>query len=81
MEKLDAVLAYKAMFRFLDNYWERGHHNDEQIAVLLGNMSLETFGGDKPGDPSMWSDWLEAIEEVMAAQVHHSDEQSKGSTT
>lgn len=81
MEKLDAVLAYKAMFRFLDNYWERGNRNDDQIAVLLGSMSLETLGGGKPADPAMWSDWLEAIEEVMAAQVRHSDEQSKGSTT
>ena len=81
MEKLDAVLAYKAMFRFLDNYWERGNRNDDQIAVLLGSMSLETFSGGTPADPAMWDDWLKAIEEVMAVQVRHSDEQSKRSTT
>jgi hypothetical protein len=81
MEKLDAVLAYKAMFRFLENYWERGNRNDDQIAVLLGSMSLETFSEGTPADPAMWDDWLTAIEEVMAVQVRHSDEQSKRRTT
>jgi hypothetical protein len=81
MEKLDAMLAYRAMFRFLDNYWERGNRNDEQIAILLSSMDLEIFSGGMPADSAIWDDWLEAIEEVVAVQVRHSDEHSKGSTT
>ena len=72
MEKLDVVLAYKAMFRFLENYWERGERNDDDIAVLLGSMNMEIFQGGQPADPAMWSDWLDAIGEVMAEQARHS---------
>lgn len=74
MEKLDAVSAYKAMFRFLENYWERGKRHDDQIAVLLGSMRMETFQGDGPADSAMWSDWLDAIGEVTAVQVGRPDE-------
>lgn len=78
MEKMDAILAYKAMFRFLVNYWERGKRNDDQIAELLSSMNVDLFGnGDEPADPAMWDDWLEAIKEVMAVQVSHSERQGK----
>lgn len=81
MIQMDAKLAYRAMFRFLENYWERGGRTDEDIAGLLGSMSLDTFSGDEPADAAMWDDWLEAIEEVMAGQGRRSDEQSNGSAT
>lgn len=81
MVQMDAMMAYRAMFRFLENYWERGGRNDEDIAALLGSMNLDTFPGDEPADPAMWDDWLEAIDEVMAAQERRIDEQSKESAT
>jgi len=81
MVQMDAKLAYRAMFRFLENYWERGRRTDEDIAALLGSMSLDTFSGDEPADAAMWDDWLEAIDQVMAAQERRFDDQSKGSAT
>jgi hypothetical protein len=74
MEKLDTVLAYKAMFRFLENYHERGGRNDDEIAVLLSSMSMEIFQDGETADPATWDDWLDAIEEVMAVQVRQSDQ-------
>jgi len=74
MEKLDTVLAYKAMFRFLENYYERGGRNDDEIAVLLSSMSMEIFQDGETADPAMWDDWLDAIGEVMAVQVRQSDQ-------
>ena len=73
MEKLDAVLAYKAMFRFLENYYERGGRNADEIAVLLSSMNMEIFQDGRTADPAMWDDWLDAIEEVLAVQVRQSD--------
>lgn len=66
--------AYKAMFHFLDKYHERGGRDDDEIAVLLSSMSMETFQDGGPADPAMWADWLDAIDEVMAVQVSHSDQ-------
>jgi hypothetical protein len=66
MENMDAVLAYKAMFRFLEKYYALT--NADEIGALLGSISMEVFQGDGPADPAMWGDWLEAIREVMAEQ-------------
>lgn len=68
MEYLDTRLAYKAMFRFLENYWDRGGRESDEIAELLGSMSMDICLDGKPADPAMWSDWLDAIKEVMGSQ-------------
>jgi len=70
MENLDASVAYKAMFRFLEKYYASTNANE--IGALLGSMSMEVFHGDTPADPAMWGDWLEAIREVMAEQSRES---------
>jgi hypothetical protein len=72
MENMDAKLAYKAMVRFLENYWKVGQ--EEEIAVLLSSMSLEIFQDGKPADPAMWSDWLQAIADVMAEQGQNTNQ-------
>lgn len=74
MEKLDNVFAYKAMFRFLENYYERGGRSEGDIADLLSSMSMEIFQDGRAADPAMWGDWLDAIGEVMAVQVHQTDQ-------
>jgi hypothetical protein len=74
MEKMDTVLAYKAMFRFLENYDAQGGRNDDDIAILLSSMSMEIFQGGEPADPAMWGDWLDAIEEVTAVQIRQADQ-------
>lgn len=66
MESLNTMMAYKAMFRFLEKYYALT--NADEIGALLGSMSANIFVGDKPADPAMWDDWLEAIREVKAEQ-------------
>lgn len=70
MENLNAVMAYKAMFRFLEKYYALTNANE--IGALLGSMSMDVFQGDRPADPAMWGDWREAIREVMAEQSRES---------
>ncbi|MEW6021329.1 MAG: hypothetical protein AB1807_04220 [Pseudomonadota bacterium] len=74
MKKLDTDLAYKSMFRFLENYYERGGRNDDEIAVLLSSMSMGIFQDGGMVDPAIWDDWLAAIGEVMAVEVRQSDQ-------
>ncbi|QGZ94000.1 hypothetical protein [Terricaulis silvestris] len=59
-DSLSKEEAYEAMFRFLEAYWERGGKTSDDIAILLGSMSLLRRG--RPLDMALWSDWLEAID-------------------
>ena len=61
-ETITVADGYRAMFAFLEAYWERGGRIDESIAVLLGSMNFsETAGPEFPLDKAQWSDWLEAV--------------------
>jgi len=53
--------AYKAMTKFLENYWERNGRPDE-LGGLLGSLAVLEDG--RPADPVMWADWLDAVERV-----------------
>jgi len=66
MQELDAKLAYKAMCRFLEKYYALTNADD--IAALLGSMSMDVFRDAMPADPAMWEEWLAAIREVSAEQ-------------
>jgi hypothetical protein len=68
---MDAMLAYKAMVRFLERYYTLT--NSEDVGALLGSMSMDVFQDGKSADPAIWEDWLRAIEEVDAGQEHRSD--------
>ena len=72
MQNLDAMLAYKAMFRFLEKYYALT--NVDEIGVLLGSMSTEIFQDEKPADPAMWDDWIDAIREVRAERGSQPDQ-------
>jgi len=72
MQNLDTKLAYKAMFRFLEKYYALT--NAEEIGTLLGSMNMAIFQDEKPADPAMWDDWMEAIREVVAEQTRQSDQ-------
>ena len=72
MQNLYAMLAYKAMFRFLEKYYALT--NVDEIGVLLGSMSTEIFQDEKPADPAMWDDWIDAIREVMAERGSQPDQ-------
>ena len=70
MQNLDAALAYKAMFRFLENYYALTHAED--IGALLGSMSVDLFSNGMPADPAMWEDWMQAIQEVTTERHRQS---------
>jgi hypothetical protein len=61
---LNEKQAYDAMVRFLDAYWERGGRKSEDLAGLLGSLSLLPDG--TPADAAMWEDWLNALREATA---------------
>lgn len=63
--EMGALEAYRAMFRFLEGYWERTKSDD--VAGLLGSMNINLADG-APMDSAMWSDWLDAVREVTSSE-------------
>jgi hypothetical protein len=53
--------AYAAMFRFLEEIWERT--KSEELSALLGAMSLLPDGA--PADPAVRIDWQRAVEYAL----------------
>ena len=54
--------AYLAMYYFLAELQLRTHSDD--LASFLGDLQINGFD-NKPMDPAMWEDWLEAVQKVM----------------
>lgn len=65
MEMISEEQADKAIFRFLEKYYELTQA--DEIGSLLGSMNLELFADGRPADPAMWDDWQIALREVLAA--------------
>ena len=59
--ELSTMHACRAMFRFLEAYFERGTGSDE-IAMLLSGLAIDEDG--RPTDPAAWDDWLTAIDDA-----------------
>ncbi len=65
MDERDVVSvgdAYRAMFGFLEAYFERT--KADEVAVLLGSMNLADDG--EPMDPAVWQDWLMAVQRAIS---------------
>jgi hypothetical protein len=60
-EKLSTDGAYRAMFRFLEVYYDRT--GSDQLGALLGGLAIDEDG--QPMDPAAWEDWLAAVDDVM----------------
>jgi hypothetical protein len=55
--------AYRAMFRYIEEYWERiGRPAD--LGDLLGLMRYTP--GTGTAGPSMWQRWMAAVEKVLS---------------
>lgn len=52
--------AYRAMFRFLEAYFERT--GSDEVALLLGDMAINEDG--RPMDPTARDGWLTAVGEA-----------------
>ena len=59
-DALTTTHGYRAMFRFLEGYFERTH--SDEIGALLGGMAIDEDG--RPMDPAAWDDWLKAVDEA-----------------
>lgn len=60
--KLDHVEGYLSMYAFLDLLWERKDESWDELAEMLGAMSL--VGDGLPADRGYVQDWDEALEAV-----------------
>ncbi len=54
--------AYLSMCHFLEAYWERGEKTSDDIAILLGGMTL--LADEVSSDPALLADWLDAVRAV-----------------
>jgi hypothetical protein len=65
-KSLSPEQAFRAMFIFLNEYYERSARSGELVDVL-GDIQLNETDG-MPADPAAWDDWLAAINEATEMQ-------------
>ena len=58
---LTSEQAFKAMFAFLEEYYNRT--GSDSVGSLLGSMNLLTDG--KPVDIGMWQEWSKCVDGVL----------------
>jgi len=58
--QLTQLQAFRAMIKFLDNYYEKKPSDD--LGLLLGEMQLQD--DNKPADSATWSYWIDSINKV-----------------
>ncbi|HYH95873.1 hypothetical protein [Hyalangium sp.] len=56
--------AYAAMHRYLERLYELA--GADELGGLLGSMSLLPDG--QTADPTAWTDWIQAVEEIRAGR-------------
>jgi hypothetical protein len=65
--------AYRAMHRFVQDYFERGGKKGDELVLFLshaapGKWSASVENPVGSGDPAAWDDWKAAIRGVTSAQ-------------
>ncbi len=62
-ESLTTVSGYRAMVRLLEYYF----HVDSEFPVgaILGELASGFWADGLPGDPAVWTRWLESIDETQ----------------
>jgi hypothetical protein len=65
-ELLTPEQAYRAMYRFVEAYWERGGRQPGELVLFMSYAEPGKWepAEDNPvgsGDPAAWDDWLDAI--------------------
>ncbi len=65
MQQLSAEQAYKAMFLFLDKYYQDTKSDD--VGSLLSGMTLVADG--MPADPAYALEWQECIAHVLHGEA------------
>jgi hypothetical protein len=62
MYTLDEKEALEAMGYFLRAYYDRGHHKESDLPLVM--HSIEILSDGITADPAAWDDWLDAIRKV-----------------
>lgn len=70
-QRLSPEQAFAAMVLFLERYCARGGCGDD-LAGLLGDIHINERDG-LPIDPAAWTDWLSAIEDVLAERTRNAE--------
>jgi hypothetical protein len=58
--------GYHAMRIFLEAVWRRHSKTGNEIAFILGGLK---WADGTPVDPTMWQDWLAAVETVRSKRT------------
>ena len=58
-DTITVVEGYDAMRIFLETVWRRHGKTDEEIELLIGGLK---WADGSPVDPTMWEDWLAAVQ-------------------
>jgi hypothetical protein len=61
--KLTSEEAYKAMYFFLERWWEVGGKDEDNIANIIGSMALLADGNS--ADAAMLADWKDSVKKVL----------------
>jgi hypothetical protein len=64
-DTITVVEGYDAMRIFLETVWRRHGKTDEEIELLIGGLK---WADGAPADPTMWQDWLAAVQIVCAGR-------------
>ena len=59
IDTITLVEGFDAMRIFLETVWRRHGKSNEEIEFVLGGL---TWPDGSPADPTMWADWLAAVE-------------------
>ena len=63
-DTITVIEGYDAMRVFLETVWRRHGKPVEEIAFLLGSLK---WADGSPVDPTMWQDWLAAVQMPASA--------------
>jgi len=63
-DTITVLQGYDAARVFLETVWRRHGKDAEQIAFLLGRLK---WADGSPVDPTLWEDWLAAVEIGISA--------------
>ena len=59
--------GYRAMFSFIEAFWERGGKRGDELANLLSSMNFDMADETpRPLDIAQWQDWLDAVQKVRS---------------
>ena len=56
--------AFRAMFIFLKEYYDRTGGTSE-LGAVLSDIQTNLWADGRPADPAAWGDWLAAIEAAL----------------